>query len=229
MAGRKDRGTSGGGNCTKVAACCTSQAERPNIRVAGKPPTVGPHELGYEQSIEGQNVNQTARAQELDLQERLAQEFEFDQDDLNANRLGMLSDRQKYTLGGWRAVLAIAGTCLISAGVFALIGLQFRAATNARPLDIVGLISAVLSGAVLVIADIALIWLILRSLRAKAGRIKCITGRVQFERKKDDLYLCVGEIRLPVETSVKELFSPQDNYRFYYNEIDKVVWSVEKA
>lgn len=175
-------------------------------------------------------MKQTARTQELDLQERLAQEFEFGQDDLRANRSGILSDGQKHTLRGWRAVLAIVGISLINAVVVVLIGLEFRAATSAQPVDITGLISAVLSGALLVTVDAILIWLNLRSLRAaKVGRVKCVTGRVQFERKKDDLYLCIGEIRLPVEPSVEELFSPEGCYRFYYSEIDKVVRSVEKV
>ncbi len=176
-------------------------------------------------------MTQMTPAQEPEnLQEWLTREFQFDEDDLSANRSGVLSDKQKNVARDWRALFAVVGTCLISVGVLAVIGLESKSAMSAQPPNIAGLISAVGSGALVIAVGAFLIWLNLRSLRAaRIGRVKCATGRVQFEEEKDGWYLCMGEIRLPVETGAKQLFSPDTVYRFYYSEIDKVVRSVEEV
>ena len=61
------------------------------------------------------------------------------------------------------------------------------------------------------------------------GVVKSITSKVSFLEKKKELVLCIDNgIKFPVERQDKELFLPNEEYRFYYCETDKSVLSVER-
>ncbi len=73
-------------------------------------------------------------------------------------------------------------------------------------------------------------WIGLRSRKAgNSATVKSIRGKVNFIPDKKKLCLRIGDskIQFEVEPKVKDLFSPDSEYRFYYCDIDKTILSVE--
>jgi hypothetical protein len=152
-------------------------------------------------------------------------EFQFDGDDLIANRQGVMSKKQRErTLRGGASLIF---TTLVGGGL-ALAWLVFDALGKEHFL---GVLSVVVKG--LAIFTIFGVFALMGWRFRKAGSsaiVKSIRSTLNVVQEKKNLYLRVGssDIRFEVEPEVKDLVFPDKEYRFYYSEINKTILSVEE-
>jgi hypothetical protein len=156
------------------------------------------------------------------LANSIAHEFAFDEDDLIANRKGIMSRNQTIKAGRQGFIWLFLAVMLGLAFLFKLY-MTWLVEKVGFP-DIFNIIFALFF---MVLAAV-LGW---RSLKASlSGAVKSIIGRVDFIQDKKKLFLRVGdsEIQFEVVPEMKNLFSSNKEYKVYYCEIDKTILSLEE-
>jgi hypothetical protein len=156
------------------------------------------------------------------LANSIAHEFAFDEDDLIANRKGIMSRNQTIKAGRQGFIWLFMAVMLGLAILFMLYMTWLIKKVELHDIwnTIVGLVFMVLSA--------ILGW---QNLKATlSGAVKSVIGRVGFIHEKKKLYLRVGdsEIQFEVLPERKHLFSSDKEYKFYYCEINKTILSVEE-
>lgn len=149
-------------------------------------------------------------------------EFGFDEHDLIANRKGIMSGNQKTKAVRQGLIWLFLAVMLGMAILFGLYVIWLVEKVKFQD------ISNIFFALFVMVLCALLGW---RYLKARvSGVVKSIIGRVDFIQDKKKLFLRVGdsEIQFEVEPKVKNLFSSDKEYKFYYCEIDKTVLSIEE-
>ncbi len=158
------------------------------------------------------------------LPDGIEREFEFTKDDLIANRQGVMSKKQRENAlrQGTRLLLISFAAEVIVLGV-----LIYEVTHKEIPW---GMLNNTITVLFIFIFLGSFAWMGWRSRKAGSSAIvKSARGKVNFIQDKKKLCLRIGDskIQFEVEPKVKNLFSPDREYRFYYCDIDKTILSVE--
>jgi hypothetical protein len=158
------------------------------------------------------------------LPDWIEREFEFDKDDLLANRQGVMSKKQKDN--AIRQGTRLLSTTLAAAVI--VLGLLVYETPHKE--SFWRMLSNTITIIFILFSLGSFAWLGWRSRQAGSSAIvKSIHGKVNFIQDKKKLCLRISDskIQFEVEPKVKDLFSSDREYRFYYCDIDKTILSVE--
>lgn len=169
-------------------------------------------------------------------EQRLQELFDFDEDDLAANRKGHLSEKQLHRMDldrkpkpglEWGIGLVLFG--IAGLGIFAALAAMFNHS------NLVGrIIFMMIFGVLWPYLFIKLGLILIDSTRPKRNmRVKVERGRLQFRKRTGrDIIpyfeLCVGDRTIEVESDLSDIVAEGDLYAMYFLEKTKGLLSLER-
>ncbi len=147
--------------------------------------------------------------------------IKYSDEDLQSNRQGNLSGRQKQLIGNSATKMLL---------VFVLVGLFFGGMLIVladQPLT--GNVIAVsgLLGGVYIVIGVFLFWLQRRD--RVGGIVKCGVGVIKILPREMGYLLCVDDVQLPIAYDIQALIDENVMYKVYYTPTDRRTVSLEKC